>query len=725
MPVQFTDGRFHADTSSGAPLAGGRLYTYVSGTTTFKATYTDYTLSTPNTYVDDGTGQLYIALNSRGEAAVWLAADGAYTFLLKDSSGVTVWTSDGEGYPDANSISFSHDVDYNQGTVGLALQFARNVKNEPYGATGDGTTDDTTALQAALTAAGTIYIPDGTYITSPLNVASSTRIVMGVNAILKAKAGYGVNDRLLNIIGVDDVEIIGGTIQMRRADYLGVVNEQRHCIIISGANRIKLIRVKAIDSGGDGIYVGGANPCTDVLLEDCIADNHFRNSLSITRGDRITVLRGQYSNANGTTEAPAGPWAGIDVEPNAATSLDNVVIDGAECFDNDGQGILCSGPSTPLIVRISIRNCRIHDNLLQGIKPAYTQYLDVTDNVIYSNGGAGIEDTTAVATTQRITGNLILSPVTYGIKGFISHAHINGNKIISSTGYGIYWQFGQRTEISDNIIVSPAESGIYYERGYHCSITSNQIYQPAKHGIWISGTSTSSVTKSRKMTLVGNTIESPSFGTDNTYNGIYLDTNANTSTVVGNTITRASSGNQPLHAIESVDTTNRIVGNETSSGAKSGNVVVLIGSIDATNYLDDIATPQVKFPATQVSSSNANCLDDYEEATWTPAQAGASITVTQATYTKVGRLVQWMMDLTWPVTADTTAINISGMPVTPISNSGTMACGFTNLAQVPTGVVGSTGIALYNNGGTPGTQHTNATMSGKRIIVSGTFYTAT
>jgi hypothetical protein len=58
------------------------------------------------------------------------------------------------------------------------------------------------------------------------------------------------------------------------------------------------------------------------------------------------------------------------------------------------------------------------------------------------------------------------------------------------------------------------------------------------------------------------------------------------------------------------------------------------------------AVGQIQFPATQVASSNANTLDDYEEGTWTPAfgtsgTAFTSVTYTgqNGTYTKVGQLV--------------------------------------------------------------------------------------
>jgi len=94
MSYQFTAGRFKGLAADGAPLAGGRLYTFASGTTTFKAAYTDSTLGTPCTYVNDGTGALYIALDARGEAQLWLGS-GAYSFALKTSAGAGVWTVDG------------------------------------------------------------------------------------------------------------------------------------------------------------------------------------------------------------------------------------------------------------------------------------------------------------------------------------------------------------------------------------------------------------------------------------------------------------------------------------------------------------------------------------------------------------------------------------------------------------------------------------------------------
>ena len=71
----------------------------------------------------------------------------------------------------------------------------------------------------------------------------------------------------------------------------------------------------------------------------------------------------------------------------------------------------------------------------------------------------------------------------------------------------------------------------------------------------------------------------------------------------------------------------------------------------------------IAFPATQVPSSNANTLDDYEEGTWTPTFAGwtTAPTVFYATYTKIGRAVTINLYATGGVVAYS---NISGLPFT-------------------------------------------------------------
>jgi hypothetical protein len=92
-------------------------------------------------------------------------------------------------------------------------------------------------------------------------------------------------------------------------------------------------------------------------------------------------------------------------------------------------------------------------------------------------------------------------------------------------------------------------------------------------------------------------------------------------------------------------------------GSTSGSVTLQEPAVAGTTVLDLPATSGtvvvtgttptlngITFPATQVSSANANTLDDYEEGTWTPVVTAAtgsitSYTVQSATYTKIGRSV--------------------------------------------------------------------------------------
>lgn len=95
---------FQAFADAGLPLVGGRLYTYAPGTTTQKVAYTDAAASIPHTYVSDGLGGLYIALDARGELpAPLFLTSGGYDIALKTALGVTVWTRRAIGGDDVAS----------------------------------------------------------------------------------------------------------------------------------------------------------------------------------------------------------------------------------------------------------------------------------------------------------------------------------------------------------------------------------------------------------------------------------------------------------------------------------------------------------------------------------------------------------------------------------------------------------------------------------------------
>lgn len=103
--------------AAGEPLVGGQLYTYIAGTTTLQATYTDATATTANTNP--------IILDSRGEANVWLGG-AIYKFVLKDADGALIWTVDYISAPTAAvSPVLSGNVTIDSNTSSPALKITQ------------------------------------------------------------------------------------------------------------------------------------------------------------------------------------------------------------------------------------------------------------------------------------------------------------------------------------------------------------------------------------------------------------------------------------------------------------------------------------------------------------------------------------------------------------------------------------------------------------------------
>lgn len=133
-----------------------------------------------------------------------------------------------------------------------------------------------------------------------------------------------------------------------------------------------------------------------------------------------------------------------------------------------------------------------------------------------------------------------------------------------------------------------------------------------------------------------------------------------------------------------------------------------------------IYTEQVQFPATQVASSDANCLDDYEENTavtplaLTFATAGdLSVTYTRQVtqQIKVGRLVTLWFNIVTATFTHTTAsgnLTLTGLPftaatITDYNFCGSMAWGGINLAAsythvAPQIVSAATSIIFQSSG---------------------------
>ena len=95
-----------------------------------------------------------------------------------------------------------------------------------------------------------------------------------------------------------------------------------------------------------------------------------------------------------------------------------------------------------------------------------------------------------------------------------------------------------------------------------------------------------------------------------------------------------------------------------------------------------LTVDNIQFPATAVSSANANNLDDYEEGTWTPAYGGsstnptASYNIRNGTYTKIGKVVCLTGHIrTSGLSGGSGNVQITGLPFAASSGASYVATG--------------------------------------------------
>lgn len=181
--------------NNGNPLTGGKLYTYLAGTTTPQVTYTTSAgnVAHANPIVLDAAGRV----SSSNE--IWLADNLIYKFVLKDSNDVLIATWDNvNGINDVNStgVAFTgfkgqtgtvQDLADGDGADWIGFQqaevnsTARSTQDKmrdvvsvkDFGAVGNGIINDTFAIQNAINTGKRVYFPAGTYLCN-INIINRT-----------------------------------------------------------------------------------------------------------------------------------------------------------------------------------------------------------------------------------------------------------------------------------------------------------------------------------------------------------------------------------------------------------------------------------------------------------------------------------------------------------------------------------------------------------------------
>ena len=362
----------------GNPLAGGKLYTYRTGTSSNKATYSDA----------DGTQNANpVTLDADGYADMWLDDDEPYRFRLETSAGVLVWQRDNmssasgsvsrsvaniaalkliTGSSTATTIinvscyatagdggggqfwwdSASTAAD-NGGTIIQATGFSTGrwmrVYNAPidarwFGCKGDGSTDDYAGLAAASAAAvgGALYIPEGNYyVTNTIPLYSKTTYYgdgqnstvitqTSANAPVMASTGYLGGASPTGDCIVRGLRVVGNT----------AIGSSNHGIVLRDYySRIE--HVRAAVTGGDAIHlttrtsagtaIGGTlveNRILDVDISDPVGYGIYVGEL-----DNNKLTDGFIVNA--TINLSSTSPDGIFIGSSAGWALNNIHVYGS------------------------------------------------------------------------------------------------------------------------------------------------------------------------------------------------------------------------------------------------------------------------------------------------------------------------------------------------------------------------------------------------------------
>lgn len=219
-------------------------------------------------------------------------------------------------------------------------------------------TDSTLFINQALSSsANVLYFESGDWnVSSTINVPSNKELVFNKNARMIARSGYFTDDGTLDhfnadvlmaLTGVSNITIRGNaTFKMQENEY--TTGEWRHCVRIIHSKNIEVDGLTLQGSGGDGIYISelfgdaaydGMPRTRNIVVKNCICQNHRRNGISITSGENITIDSCVFRNQNTVL-----PKSGVDIEPfdELRQVIKNVIIKNSKAYDNAGKGFICA-----------------------------------------------------------------------------------------------------------------------------------------------------------------------------------------------------------------------------------------------------------------------------------------------------------------------------------------------------------------------------------------------
>jgi parallel beta-helix repeat protein len=289
-----------------------------------------------------------------------------------------------------------------------------------YGATGDGTTNDTAAVQAAINGSLNVYFPPGTYSCGQLTLRSNLNLVGAGQGVAILRHRSGTNAFGLFGTGVLGVRISGLTLDGNSA---GNTTGGMGVRLEGVSSHIRIEDCRVTDWRFDGIASVSTGSYLDVV--NCRIESNLRDGVSTT-GTLSASVQGCRIIGNGRFGVVFGAGshycrlANNGIFTNSATdalgcgalaiSLTDATFVGNVAVGNTlGHGLQFNAVTRGAMAGNVSRNNGISgldsfastyvtfsgnvsfDNAVRGIEIDSSAFYNVVDgNVVYRNGGAGI-----------------------------------------------------------------------------------------------------------------------------------------------------------------------------------------------------------------------------------------------------------------------------------------------------------------------------------------------
>ena len=465
---------------SGDAIVGGLVYVYISGTTTLATLYADNGITLQANPV---------TTNTDGEYAFY-AANGTYTLQITATNYATE-TKPGVVLFDPSDAQTANQINFLQAGTGAVTRTAQSkmrdvVSVKDFGAVGDGVTDDTAAIQAAMAAANgkAIYFSTGTYKTTSSTFSSLSNMLIfgdGFSSVIQVSTAIDawLFDNTCSNINIEGLTFVGASVatEVKTAIRLRAPRSSvRNCyirnfnngVLIQDENASDCLIIGNIFKDLIGATSGNGYGAYTVAQRTIISNNHFS---AVGRHDVYlsgsTPQGAQYCVVEGNTSISCGHEAIALYAQSTQGSVKGCVVQGNTIKSSGTQAIgMTQNCTDNIIANNHIEAAGQYGIVLEGSTPAGTYPLrnviagnNVADcggqqiRAINSSNNIFVGNTTSAVSVTPISNRGINvdstgTPSSYPSGNFVGNNTYNnlaGGAYIGSNA-GVYFGIAERQE---------------------------------------------------------------------------------------------------------------------------------------------------------------------------------------------------------------------------------------------------------------------------------------